>query len=369
VISSPVFQVWNEDGSTGLSVLEATAGWAISDVRCDVGSLTLTVVQEVDGRQVAGVSDLLVDADRQIRVLQQGAPDMWFVLDDDGWAGVSDAPASEPRSLACRSLAVVADEVHLTTDAAYSSASPGAIVADTFIAGQGRGFLQGITLTGGASADADGDAWPDAVTVTYKTGTSLLAILKGLSDAGLLEWRMNARALEIYKPGGGLDRELDRLLRPGADVTGAPIQRSRKAVTTDALVVDSDGAATTRSQSLTGRRRREVVVQQPADSDAATVGDLYLSTHASSQVQLSHDVTDGPDSPLPWVDYRPGDRILTVAAGGGAQSWRIQQVAMAAQQGGQITVGLELGAILKSPDEQFADALAHLQPGAVVLTS
>jgi hypothetical protein len=368
VITSPTFHVWNETGSSALSTLEAVVDWAISGVFCDVGSLTLTVVPVLNGEPIAGVSDLMADADRQIRVRMQDAPDMWFVVDDDAWAGVSDAPDSEPRSIACRSLAAVTDEVHLTAEVAYTTATPGAIVAAAFTAGQGRGFLQNVTLTGGSTTDAAGASWPTAVTVTYKAGTSLLAVLKGLSDAGLLEWRMNARALEIYKAGGGLDRTLDTLLRPGADVVGAPVQRTRKTVATDALVVDTDGTATTRSQSLTGRRRREVVVSQPTDSTATVVADLYLATHATSDVQLSHDVTDSPDSPLPWVDYREGDRLLTVAAGGGATSWRVKQIAMA-NRSGQISVGLELGSILQTPDERFAAALTYLQPGAVVLTS
>lgn len=366
MIPAPIFQVWNEDGSVGLSTLEAVPEWAISDVLNDVGSLTLQVVPEVNGLPVAGVADLMVDADRQIRAILQGAPDMWFLLDDDGWQGISDAPGSEPRSIACRSLAAVADEVHLTAAATYTGESPGHPVADLFADAQARGFLQNLTLAGDDALDAGGHAWPDTVTVTFRAGTSLLAMLKSLADARLLEWRMNGRVLEIHKPGGDLDRTLPGLLQPGGDVRSAPIQRSRKAVATDALVVDNAGNTVARAQSLTGRRRREVLVQQSDDADPDTLGDLYLAAHADPDVQLSHDLQDGDTTPVPWVDYRPGDRILTVAAGSPASSCRVAQLAMG-RSGEQTTVNAELGSLIQDAEERFAGQLAHLQPGAVVL--
>jgi hypothetical protein len=364
LIPAPVFQVWDEDGSTGLSTLEAVSEWAISDVRCDVGALTMSLPLDV-----TGAYSLLVDADRQIRVIMQGAPDQWFLFDDDSWAGISDAPDSEPRSIACRSLIGVADEVHLITDLAYTAGTPGEPIADAFSDAQARGFLQGLTLAGGTGLDAGGHTWPDTVTVTYKAGTSLLAMLKGLSDAGLVEWRMNGRELEIHKPGGDLDRTLPGLLQPGGDVKAAPIQRSRKSIASDVLVVEADGTTTVRTQALAGRRRREALVSQTngTDTPPEVLGDLYLAAHATSDVQLTHDMNDGEDTPVPWVDYRPGDRLLTIAAGGGATSWRVAQIAMA-KNGNQTMVNLVLGSILQVAEERFADQLAHLQPGAVVLT-
>jgi hypothetical protein len=364
VISAPIFQVWDEDGSTGLATLEAVSAWALSDVFCDVGALSLTVPLNV-----AGAVDLLADADRQVRVIQQGSPDQWYIVDDDAWAGISGAPDSEPRTVACRGLAAVCDEAHLTADAAYTSATPGQIVMDAFTAMTGRGLLQNVTLRGDASVDAGGHAWPVTVTVTYKAGTSLLAILKALSDARIIEWRMNGRTLEIHGSGGALDRTFDDLLQPGGDVAAAPVQRSRKSIATDALVVESDGTATARTQTLAGRRRREALVQQPdgATSSPSVIGDLFLASHAAADVQLSHDMQDGEDTPVPWVDYRPGDRLLTVAAGGGVSSWRVMQIAMSAQGSG-LTVSLVLGSILLTPEERFAAQLARLQPGSVVLT-
>jgi hypothetical protein len=348
-VISPVFQVWNHNGSAGLSVLEATADWAISDVFCDVGSLSLTVPL---GKE--GVSDLLADADRQVRVIIDGAPDMWFVTDDDAWEGVSDAPESEPRRCALRGLAAVFDEWFYNAYTEFTAATPGAIVKTIFDAGKLAGFFQGITLSGSATVDAAGASWPQTLSVTYYTDKTLLAVLKQLSDARIIEWRMAGRVLEIYKPAGGL-------------VLTSPVVRSRKSIATHVQVTDDVGAPTIRTQSLTGRRNRMALVAQPDDATTApaTVGDLYLAAHATADVQLSHDLTDSGDW-LPWVTYRPGDRIPTVAAGGGVTSWRVQQIAVQGSSSGQ-RVSVELGSLLKSAEERFEDRLSALSPGVKTL--
>jgi hypothetical protein len=362
-IPTPVFQVWNEDGSSPLGTLQGVSEWAISDVFCDLGSLTLRVPLDV-----VGAEHLLTDADRQLRVLWQGGPDMWFVTDDDQWAGVADAPESEPRDVACRSLAAVLDEALLEDDYHFQPASPGNMIRVLYVDAIGRGYLQGVDLIGDGTADAGGHEWPDLVDVTFKAGTSLLSALKKLSEARLLEWRMNGRAVETHIPGGDLDRTLaGTVLRPGADVAAASVRRSRREIATDVLIVEDDGTVTTRSQTLPGRRKRQALVDRSEGTGSGFIGDLYLASHAASDVQLSHDLQDGEDTPVPWVDFRPGDRLPTVAAGGGVTLWRAAQVAVA-RRGEQATVSVELGSLLKSAEERVADKLAHIRPGAVVLS-
>lgn len=358
---SPVFQVWNHNGSTGLSVIEAVADWAVSDVFCDVGSLTLTVPLGV-----AGVADLLADDDRQVRVIMDGAPDQWFVTGDDGWQGVSDAPESEPRQCALVGLAQVFDEWFLAAPRSFSNATPGSIIKTIFDLGKAAGFFEGLTLSGGATQDAGGDSWATTLAIDYGTDKSLLAVLRQLSEARIVEWRMAGRVLEIYRPGGGLDRSLPGLLQPGADVRSAPVTRSRKAIATHVQVA-GDSGATIRTQALTGRRKRmALLVQRDAAAvSPATLGDLYLAAHAASDVQLSHELSDSGDW-LPWVTYRPGDRIPTVAAGGGVTSWRVQQIAVRGSTSGQ-QVSVELGSLLKTAEERFEDRLSALEPGTRTL--
>jgi hypothetical protein len=83
---------------------------------------------------------------------------------------------------------------------------------------------------------------------------------------------------------------------------------------------------------------------------------------------MTHDVTDGDTTPVPWVDYRPGDRILTIAAGAGVTSRRIQQVALA-MTATDTKATLELGSLLKTAEEQFAQRLAQIAPGDTTLTA
>jgi hypothetical protein len=358
-------QVWDATGSTALGVLAGYASITVSDVLNDLGSLTLVFPRDVDGGTL-----LDTDEDRQLKLLLPGAPAMWFLNDDDASTYVSDAPESEPISYTCRSLAGVLDEAVVYPEATFTTATPGAIVASLFAAAQSRGLLQGLTLTGGATLDASGVAWPtNAPTVTYRVGTSLLTVLKGLADAGLLEWRMNARALEVHRVSGGLDRTLDVVLRPRRDVLAAPLTRSRRAVATAVVVEGDAGATVRRTQALTGRRAREEYLSQTSAPSGALndVGDLYLAAHAAADVQFTHDLTDADESPVPWVAYRPGDRIQTVAAGAGVTSRRVAQVALSMTPE-DTKVTLELGSLLKTAEEQFDAKLRRILPGASSLT-
>jgi hypothetical protein len=378
VIPLPHIQVFDATGATPLGVLPGGEGTAlaISDVFGDVGTMQLTVP-----RDATGASLLDTDSDVQLKVLLPGVAAKWFVVDDDSSTRISDDPASEPMQVTCRDLTALLDEAVVipsggigTTPAewAFTAKTPGEIVKTLFDAAQARTLIQGCTLTGGNAADAGGDAWPTTHTITHKAGTTLHSVLTGLRDARLIEWRWNARALEIYKPGGGLDRTLDgaganpgpTILRPARDVISAPIARSRRAVAT-AVVVEGAAAVTARrTQALSGRRNREVYVSESSAPSGSldAVADLYLAAHDEADIQVTHDVTDGTDNPTPWVDYRCGDRILTAAVGTSVVARRIQQIAVTwSDTGAKAT--LELGSLLKTQEEIMQTQIRRLLPG------
>ena len=370
----PVVQVWDATGATSLGMLAGFTELALSGVFSDVGGIRLSTPKDV-----AGAEYLDVDGDWQLSVHIAGADDpLWFVSDDDEAAGISDAPESEIITVTGRDLGALLDEAKVapsggvgTTPAewAFADATPGKVIEDLFVAAQARGMLQGVTLSGGAATDADGDAWPSTVTATYRAGTSLLEVAAALRDAGLLEWRWAGRVLEIYGPGGGLDRDLDVALRPRRDVASAQSTRSRRQVATAVLVGGAAGVNARRTQSLTGRRAREVYV---SEQDAAigvlnAIGDLYLAAHDAAETQITHELTDTDGSPVPWADYRPGDRLLTVAAGTSVARRRVQQIAMSMTDAGA-KVTLELGSILRTAEERMRRDIDRLLPGDRAVT-
>lgn len=367
-IPMPLLQVWDETGSTPLGVLAGVTSVAMSDTLSDVGAATVTFP-----RNAPGASLLAGDADRQLRAIIPGAPDMWWLWDDDSSTWVSDDPSREVVSGTCRSLSGVFGEAVVIPSGgvgatpaewAFTTATPGKVVADLVASAQSRSLLQGVTLTGSATVDAAGDAWPDTLTATYKAGTTLLTIMQNLAKAQVLEWRMNGRALEIYAPAGGLDRQLTSVLRPGRDVIAAPVQRSRKGVVTAVLVEGESGSTARRTQVLAGRREREVYVSQSSapSGSLAAVGDLQLGAHSAALVQMTHEVTDGDTTPCPWVDYRPGDRIRTTASGAVA-AHRIMQVAVTWDGSGAKST-LELGSLAEEAQLVMARQLATLLPGS-----
>lgn len=370
MIPAPILQVWDETGTDPLGTLAGFSALTVSDVLSDLGSLALTAP-----RDVTGVDLLMTDEDRQVRLVMQGCPDMWWVLDDDESTRISDDPDSEDIRFAFRSLpAVLAEAVVIPSGGigatpaewAFDADTPGLIFKTLFDSAQGRGLLQGITLANGvdlATEDAAGSAWPESTTQTYRAGTSLLDVLKSLTDLGLVEWRMNGRSLELHQTGGGLDRTLDVALRPTRDVTSAPLVRTRRDIATAAVVEGADGETVRRTQTLTGRRAREVYVAQSSAPSTALnqVGDLYLAAHAAPNAQITHELTDGDDSPVPWRDYRCGDRLMTLAAGPQVTLQRVAQIAADfTDTGAKVT--LELGSILQTVEERVNAQLRLLLP-------
>lgn len=376
MIPTPRLQVYNETGSTALSVLGGYTTVTVSQVLNDLGSLQIEFP-----RDLAGSTPLHVDADRQIKVIYPGLPAMWFLLDDDESTWVSDAPESEPVTVTCRSIAGLLDEAIVLpaggigatpAEYAFTAPTPGAIVDALFSQAQAQGWLQGLTLLGSttlATQDVSGMAWDVMPDTTYKLGTTLLSVLKGLSDAQLIEWCFTDRALQLYAPGSGLDRTLSLTLRPGHDVLSAPLQRSRRSVATDVIIEGADGASALSSGPLPGRRRRAVYVSQTTAPASALgqIGDYYREAHAQADVQTTHDLADGDEAPRPWIDYRPGDRIRTAAAGDGVTVKRIAQVAVRHDDSGS-SVTLEVGSILEAAEERLARQLSRLVPSAESLT-
>lgn len=368
----PTIEIYGETGSTSAGVLAAFSDLSISEVFSDVGALVLTVP-----KSVTGASLLDVDTDWQLSVQFPGADPMWFVSDDDQSTYISDDPDTEPITVTCRSLHAVLDEAVVipsggvgTTPAewAFTTATPGKIVTDLLTSAQSRSLCQNITVSGDATNDADGVAWPDTVTVTYKAGTTLLTVCNALRDALLLEYRFVGRDLELHQPGGGMDRDLDVTIRPTKDVLSAPITRSRKAQATAVLIEGESAANARRTQTLTGRRAREVYVSESdaASGDLNTIGDLYLAAHTEADVQITHELTDADSTaPIPWVDYLVGDRIVTAAAGTSPVRRRVQQIALSLRDG---KVTLELGSLLRMAEERMQRQLASLLPGERAVT-
>ena len=65
---------------------------------------------------------------------------------------------------------------------------------------------------------------------------------------------------------------------------------------------------------------------------------------------------------MPWVDYRCGDRIPTLAGGDGVTVQRIAQIALAYSDSGS-SVTLEAGSVLATAEEIFDRKLRKLLPG------
>lgn len=373
-IPLPIVEVFDGSGTSSLGYVMGYSGLTMSDVFCDVGALQLDAP-----RSSAVLLD--TDDDRMLKITvpyTSGAVTSWWVVDDDTSTWISDDVDTEPIKISCRSMHALLDETIVypsggsgTTPAewTWTTSTPGKIVTDLVAASQARSLLPGVTVSGSATVDADGTAWPTTITVTHKAGTTLLTVMKTMVDAGILEYAWSGKILQLYVAGGLGVSPGTVMLRPGIDVTSAPLARTRKPQATSVLVVGDADANTTRSQTLTGRRKRESYVSElkAGAGTIAQLGDLYLAAHATADIQITHEVTDSTSTPAPWADYRPGDLVRTKAAGTQVLERRVQQIAVTAGASG-VKATLELGSILKTREDQMTQAVKRLLPGEGVVT-
>lgn len=94
------------------------------------------------------------------------------------------------------------DGTELSTDEqkrVFSDQTPGAIVEAVLDEAAARGFGADLSPLPGSIAtyDSSGARWTNTSTLTVQGGTTLEKVLQELVDAGVLEWRINGRTLQL----------------------------------------------------------------------------------------------------------------------------------------------------------------------------
>lgn len=238
----------------------------------------------------------------------------------------------------------------------FTNATPGQILNTLLSEAQARGALAGISWTFGAVNDTAGTAWPAGTqqTVGYAPGTSMAQVLQGFADAGLVDYRMNGRVLQMYVTASSAGMAADRTLsdpavtlRAGRDLTEAPFRRTWENVA-DTAYVQGDGTSTlvrTNAGAITPWGRQETHVSAAGVTDTATltiVGDGALSMTAAERVERTYGLTFGGAAFLPFRDYAVGEWVYASSDGvTGLIRQRVRQITLT-----QDANGLEGGNVI-----------------------
>lgn len=224
----------------------------------------------------------------------------------------------------------------------FTDATPGAILRTLLDEAQARGALTGMSWTFTATNDSAGVPWPASSrqTVGYEAGTSLLAILLGLAEGALVDFRTNGRGLEVFvaetATGMGADRTVGAnpvTLRYGRDLTEAPFRRTWEGLADTALVKGDAGTFITRANgsALKPWGRQETFITASGVTDTGTLNvlaDAHLSLTAEERAEFTVGLDFSRAVHLPLRDYSPGEYVFRATEDGGLEKVRVHQITL-----------------------------------------
>lgn len=208
----------------------------------------------------------------------------------------------------------------------FTAQTPGQILHPLLSEAQTRGALTGITWNFTTATDSGGVAWVNPQNISYEPGKDLLTVLRELADLGFVDWRMNARVLEVYNP-GSVAMAADKTtgaspvsLRFGRDLSEAPFRRTWEALADTALVGGDEGTWVERTAAgaLKPWGRQENYVSASGVTDPGTlnvIGDASLVTTSTERIEYTFGLEFGRAAYLPFRDYSVGQFIWALTSG------------------------------------------------------
>lgn len=236
--------------------------------------------------------------------------------------------ASGRGSLALMEDAIVWDDGTGSTERTFSGTQAATLIT-LMQEAQNRGGLQNIIWDFSATNDTDSVAWTDDEDLVLTVGTSLLDVIRQISDNGIdfdISRSGDEFTLHAYKNGAGSDKSSTVYFRVGqnceevsSDEVGGDIR--------NVLKTKYEGGYTTvsNSASILARRRREGLLDAryaQSTSTARTFAAAHLDGKKDPKHQISIKVYDGV-GPRVFVDYELGDTI-TLDIDGTETEYRIR---------------------------------------------
>lgn len=220
----------------------------------------------------------------------------------------------------------------------FTNVTVGSLLLTMLNEAHARGNVPFLVADFTANADSAGVAWPNVLSMSVGVGQDLLSLLRALADQGQCDWRFNGRTLQVYKLDTFLNRNMTTnptavVLHPNRDVTTAPDERSYEEIANTILVQGDENKYVTVEQAtnpspwgdwetfmVQGGVKDTVVMQQLA------VKALELAN--APRTQMTRELMFRSGSPLPHIDYRPGDRILAVDETTVYDTLRVRQITL-----------------------------------------
>lgn len=250
---------------------------------------------------------------------------------------------------------------------------PAAIVKTFIDDAHTRGNIPFFTYDFTATQDSAGQNWTDTLNVAITAGQSIYTTVTTFNGQGLFDWRMNKRVLQMYVTDTFLNRDLTTnptavKLQPARDITSAPDDLSWEDIAKRALLQGDNNVfiVTDATVNPTPWGDWEGFMTQSGVTDTGVMeqlGQRFLETGSGRRAQITREIVFAYNSPLPLLDYRPGDHILAKDETGAFDDLRVRQITLT-NDAGQIKGNVVLGDKFTERDLRFQRRLASLTGGS-----
>jgi hypothetical protein len=327
-------------GGASLGLLPDPLSWQASIVHGDLGALSVTY------------STLSAGGEHIERSLASGLEVAVEVWDGTTWVeprgcrfvrvaqGADTADDMQVYSVTFRAYGWLLTKARLTagtfTDGrrVFTAPKPGPLM--TTILGE-NAAIGGVpvTVVGGGTNDAGGAAWAALPDQGFEYAADYLGIVRGLQEAGALDWATQARGLYLYLPDStALSPDLSATVRLalGSDIGEAPADETIENLVSQVAVRAQAGGTVVVEEPTAptphGEWQGSLAVGQVDNQSAAeAMGQAELERSGHAREQYTRALVLHDEAPVPLVDYWPGSWI-TAPTSVPAESVRVQQVTL-----------------------------------------
>lgn len=217
----------------------------------------------------------------------------------------------------------------------FTDATPGAILLPFIEAAQDRGWAADMDFDFTTTTDSQGNTWSQTASLSVSRGQTMDKLLTDLTNAGVIDWRLNGRTLQVYNtavnPGASSNflntAQPSWTIALGAGVTDAEDSFSW-ASRCSAVIVEGEASemwtipnpyvGTVVAEQM-GTRYREVYMKAEGVTSAEAarhVAEQYLIAGASRADTVKRQFTFSDLSVAPLTQLRPGTWVSVERADG-----------------------------------------------------
>lgn len=250
---------------------------------------------------------------------------------------------------------------------------PAAIIKTFLDDAHDRDNIPFLTYNFDETQDSAGEDWTETLNVAITAGQSIYTTVSTFTGQGLFDWCMNKRVLELYLVDTFLNRDLTTnptavKLQPARDISAAPDDMSWEDITKKALLQGDNNTfvVSEGSTNPTPWGDWEGFMTQSGVTDTEVMeqlGQRFLETGSGRRAQITREIVFNYNSPLPLLDYRPGDHILAKDETATFDDLRVRQITLT-NDAGILKGNVVLGDKFTERDIRFQRRLAALSGGS-----